>query len=298
MDGLASALVGREEKGLTAMGRSFYKMSGSGNDFVFFDVDAEPADDLEKPEAIREICAHGTGVGADGVVFFSRPQEGVVDIRYYNSDGSGGELCGNATLCSVHLARLLGSSVERMTVHTDAGDVDARLVGGLPEIDLEDVGDVIPDYPAIPLVGSEKRIGYAVAGVPHIVIEVPDVSAVDVLGRGREIRRHRSLAMGANVNFVAPGPGDDKSWSIRTYERGVEGETLACGTGAVASAILLTAWGRASGPVSLVTKSGRTLTVRLRSDRAGWKPSLRGNADLVFTGQLEAQLEAVHQHTS
>ncbi|MEO7501936.1 MAG: diaminopimelate epimerase [Gemmatimonadaceae bacterium] len=275
-------------------GRAFYKMSGSGNDFVFFDEDAEPADDLENPAAIQEICAHGTGVGADGVVFFSRPQEGVIDIRYYNSDGSGGELCGNATLCSVHLARLLGSSADQMTVHTAAGDVDARITDGLPEIDLENVGDVIPDFPAIPLVGSEKRIGYALAGVPHIVIEVPHVSAIDVLGRGREIRLHRSLAMGANVNFVAPGSGDDKAWSIRTYERGVEGETLACGTGAVASAILLTAWGNTSEPVSLVTKSGRILTVRLRQAGAGWKPSLRGNADLVFTGRLEP----VRQHTS
>jgi len=279
---------------VTAMGRAFYKMSGSGNDFVFFDVDAEPAEELETPEAIQEICARGTGVGADGVVFFSRPQDGVVDIRYYNSDGSAGELCGNATLCSVRLARLLGSSADEMTVHTDAGDVDARLVDDLPEIDLEDVGEVTPDFPAIPLVGSERRIGYAVVGVPHIVIEVPDVSAVDVVGRGREIRRHRSLAIGANVNFVAPGSGDDKAWSIRTYERGVEGETLACGTGAVASAILLTAWGRASDPVSLVTKSGRTLTVQLRQEGVGWKPSLRGNADLVFTGRLEP----VRQHTS
>ena len=78
----------------------FYKMSGSGNDFVFFDVDAEAGRMSSRtPEAIQEICARGTGVGADGVVFFSRPQDGVVDIRYYNSDGSGGELCGNATLC-------------------------------------------------------------------------------------------------------------------------------------------------------------------------------------------------------
>jgi diaminopimelate epimerase len=286
--------VGREEKGVTTKGRPFYKMSGSGNDFVFFDEDAEPADDLENPEAIQEICAHGTGVGADGVVFFSRPQEGVVDIRYYNSDGSGGDLCGNATLCSVRLARLLGSSADQMTVHTTAGDVDARLADGLPEIDLENVGEVIPDFPSIPLVGREKRIGYALVGVPHIVIEVPDVSAVDVIGRGGEVRRHRSLAMGANVNFVARASGDDKVWSIRTYERGVEGETLACGTGAAASAILLTAWGRATEPVSLVTKSGRTLTVRLRRNGTGWKPSLRGNADLVFTGQLGP----VRQHTS
>lgn len=288
MDGLAASIVGPAEKGVTSAGRSFYKMSGSGNDFVFFDVDAEPAGDLETSAAIQEICARGTGVGADGLVFFSRPQADVVDIRYYNSDGSEGELCGNATLCSVRLAKLLGSSADRFIIHTDAGDVDARLVDGLPEIDLEGVADVTPDFSPIPLAGSEQSLGYALVGVPHVVIEVPDLSAVDVVGRGREVRTHRSLAMGANVNFVARGSGDGKEWSIRTYERGVEGETLACGTGAVAAAVLLTAWGRASEPVSLVTRSGRILTVRLRRDGAGWKPSLRGAADLVFTGRLEA----------
>ena len=284
---MAPAIVGSAETDVMNAGRSFYKMSGSGNDFVFFDVDAEPASDLETPEAIRAICARGTGVGADGLVFFSRPQNDVVDIRYYNSDGSTGELCGNATLCSVRLARLLGSSADSFTIRTEAGDVDARLVDGLPEIDLEGVVDVTPDFVPIPPAGSEQRLGYALVGVPHVVIEVPDLGAVDVIGRGREVRTHRSLAMGANVNFVARENGDGKDWSIRTYERGVEGETLACGTGAVAAAVLLTAWGRASEPVDLVTRSGRILTVRLRKDGAGWKPSLRGAADLVFTGRLE-----------
>jgi diaminopimelate epimerase len=284
---VAPAIVGSAETDVMNAGRSFYKMSGSGNDFVFFDVDAEPASDLETPEAIRAICARGTGVGADGLVFFSRPQNDVVDIRYYNSDGSTGELCGNATLCSVRLAKLLGSSADSFTIRTEAGEAHARLVDGLPEIDLEGVVDVTPDFVPIPPAGSEQRLGYALVGVPHVVIEVPDLGAVDVIGRGREVRTHRSLAMGANVNFVARENGDGKDWSIRTYERGVEGETLACGTGAVAAAVLLTAWGRASEPVDLVTRSGRTLTVRLRKDGAGWKPSLRGAADLVFTGRLE-----------
>ena len=121
MDGLATSLVGREEKGVTKGGRTFYKMSGSGNDFVFFDIGDEPAGVLEKPETIREICARGTGVGADGVVFFKRALDGVVDIRYYNSDGSGGELCGNATLCAVRLTELLGASADHLTVRDTRG---------------------------------------------------------------------------------------------------------------------------------------------------------------------------------
>lgn len=265
-------------------GRRFYKMSGSGNDFVFFDMTDGEAGALETPEEIARICARGTGVGADGMVFFERTAPDAISIRYYNSDGSGGELCGNATLCSMRVGELLGNIAESVRISTDAGEVAARLVDGLPEIDLEAVTQVTLDFAAIPPEGSESRVGYALVGVPHIVVEVPDVAVVDVLGRGSRIRRDRSLAVGANVNFLSPSP--DGSWMIRTYERGVEGETLACGTGAVASAILLTAWGKASSPVRLVTKSGRTLVVGLTQSGEEWRPSLRGSAELVFIGEL------------
>ena len=271
-----------------AAGRRFYKMSGSGNDFVFFDLaDGDPGT-LEAPEEIRRICARGTGVGADGVVFFDQTSRDAIAITYYNCDGSEGELCGNATLCSVRLSELLGDARPNgVVVTTDAGEVSARLVEGLPEIDLEAVTQVTPDFSAIPPEGSESRVGYALVGVPHIVVKVPDVAGVDVIGRGSCVRRDPSLPVGANVNFLSRGA--DGSWMIRTYERGVEGETLACGTGAVASAILLTAWGEASSPIRLVTKSGRTLVVGLSQAGEEWRPSLRGSADLVFVGELPTQ---------
>jgi diaminopimelate epimerase len=266
-------------------GRRFYKMSGSGNDFVFFDLSDGPAGKLGDTASIRTICARGTGVGADGVVFLDNSRGDSIEIHYYNSDGSIGELCGNATLCTVRLAELLGSPLNGdVLIRTDAGGIEARLVDGLPEIDLEPVSDVQPAYSAIPLAGSEERMGFALAGVPHVAIEVPDVANVDVIGRGSQIRRDRSLASGANVNFLAAA-GDGR-WNIRTYERGVEAETLACGTGAVASAILLVSWGRAESPVRLVTRSGRELFVRLRRDGSVWYPSLKGDAELVFVGEL------------
>jgi diaminopimelate epimerase len=270
-------------------GRRFYKMSGSGNDFIFFDEDDGPIDAYRSPIAIESLCAHGTGVGADGVVFFDRPDDGQLTITYYNSDGSPGELCGNATLCTVRLAELLGTSVDvDLRIRTDSGEVTGRLVDGVPEIDLKPVTDVTPDWSAIPTVGVESRLGFALVGVPHVTIEVADISTADVLGRGSEVRRHRSLAHGANVNFVARGP--DGRWRIRTYERGVEGETLACGTGAVGSAVLLATWGRAESPVRLVTKSSRELTVTLRREGDAWYPSLRGSAELVFTGELPTRV--------
>jgi diaminopimelate epimerase len=121
--------------------------------------------------------------------------------------------------------------------------------------------------------------------VPHIVIIDEDVETADIVGRGSRIRRDRSLRDGANVNFVTPMGSD---WAIRTYERGVEAETLACGTGAVATGILLTEWGRAQSPVGLITRSGRRLEVRVRRDGDAWLPSLRGPAEIVFQGELRS----------
>ena len=266
-------------------GRRFYKMSGSGNDFVFFDEADGASGPFRSSAAIESLCARGTGVGADGVVFFDRSDPAGVSISYYNSDGSVGELCGNATLCTVRLAELLGTTMEGdLRIRTDAGDVTGRLVDGVPEIDLEPVTDVSPEWSAIPPVEPEMRVGYALVGVPHIAIEAPDIGSVDVTGRGSQVRRHRSLAQGANVNFLARTK--DGRWAIRTYERGVEGETLACGTGAVAAAILLASWRVAVGPVRLLTRSGRELTVTLRQENNLWYPSLKGGAELVFTGEL------------
>ena len=125
-------------------------------------------------------------------------------------------------------------------------------------------------------------MGFALAGVPHLTILVDDLGAVDVVGRGRPLRHHPSLRAGANVNFVRPN--GDGTFSYRTYERGVESETLACGTGAVATGWLLTQWGLASGPVRLRTRSGREVGVRFGGSGAGAKASLSGEARIVFRG--------------
>ena len=265
-------------------GRLFYKMSGSGNDFVFFDLSEGSPGELETAEAVRAISARGTGVGADGVVFLQPRADDSFAIRYYNSDGSRGELCGNATLCALRLSQELGIvSGDEISIETDAGTITARIVDGLPEIDLAPVTEVRSSLDEIPPIEREACLGFVRAGVPHVVILDEDVETADVLGRGSRIRRDRSLRDGANVNFVSQAEG---GWVIRTYERGVEGETLACGTGAVATAILLSEWGRASSPVRLRTRSGLDLEVRLRKDGDEYYPSLRGAAEIVFTGQL------------
>lgn len=270
-------------------GREFFKMSGSGNDFVMVDARTEPPGELASPEVISRVCARATGVGADGIVFLE--QSSVADIRltYLNSDGSRAALCGNATLCTTRLSVELGiANPAGFQIETDSGVVAARMAGSLPEIDLPAVTDVRPIVGDIPTAIGERRIGFALVGVPHLVIACDDVSTVDVVGRGRPLRSHASLPFGANVNFVSQ-QAETGRWRMRTYERGVEAETLACGSGSVATAILLASWADGASSdqaVELVTSSGNLLRVRIRRDGSAWLPTLRGEGRVVFHGWL------------
>lgn len=263
-------------------GREFYKMSGSGNDFVFVDTRVAPAGPLASSEVIGAICARGTGIGGDGVCFLEASESASIRLIYLNADGSRADLCGNATLCTARLCRELGVvSAGEFTIETDSGVLGARFHGDRPEIDLMPVARILEDA-GIPAGIGERRIGFALAGVPHLVILVDELDTVDVVGRGRPLRRHPSLEAGANVNFVQPVGGN--RFSYRTYERGVEAETLACGTGAVATAILLTRWGLATGPVTIRTRSGKELAVRFSGDGQTPRPSLTGEARIVYRG--------------
>ncbi|GAC1516879.1 MAG: diaminopimelate epimerase [Gemmatimonadaceae bacterium] len=267
-------------------GRHFWKLTGSGNDFVFFDARHRQDERLADPAFVATVCARGTGVGADGVVILEAAESADARMRYFNSDGSAAALCGNAALCTVRLLTTLGASHSAVAFESDAGLVRGRLVGGRPQIDLPAV-TAAADQTGIASRDGEERIGFAVAGVPHLVVLVRDPSAVDVPRRGRDLRNHRSLAEGANVNFVGPAGADGRA--IRTYERGVEGETLACGTGAVATAALLVRWGLDRSPVRLRTRSGQVLTVAIGASQAS-ATSLAGEGRIVFTGELDESL--------
>lgn len=264
--------------------RRFWKMTGSGNDFVFFDARDEAPGMLETAAAIGTLCDRRLGVGADGVVFVESDPELPFAIRYFNRDGSLAELCGNASLCAVTLAVELGivPAAGDFRFGTSSGPLTGRLTPSGPEIDATAVRDEQPAFQAH-LEPGEERIGFARVGVPHLVVSCRDVDSVDVQSRGRELRNHPALSAGANANFVAPSAA---GWSVRTYERGVEEETLACGTGAVATAALLARWGLASSPVSLRTASGGTLEVRFRQAGTDVVPSLRGEGRLVYEGRL------------
>ncbi|CAN5503076.1 diaminopimelate epimerase [soil metagenome] len=266
-------------------GHAFYKMSGSGNDFVMVDAMTTPADQLTREAMVQAICARATGVGADGLVLLEPSANAAYRMTYLNSDGSRADLCGNASLCSARLASELGLlSGPSFRIETDAGILDARLLDDGPEVDLQPVVDVRPNLP-FQLESGERSIGFALAGVPHLVVRVDDAATVDVRRRGRMLRQDASLEHGANVNFVSRD-AEDGTWRVRTFERGVEGETLACGTGAVATAILLANAGEIEDIVSLITRLGRTLRVRLSRAGESWIPSLAGEARIVFQGRL------------
>ena len=255
-------------------------MTGSGNDFVFFDARREAPGDFESVQAIGEVCDRRRGIGADGVVFFENDPQHTYSIRYFNRDGTLAEFCGNASLCSVTLALELGVIEPRrpFTFRTSSGPIPGRFTAIGPEVGMPAVADAATAF-AADLEPGESRIGFARVGVPHLVVACADVEDVDVMIRGRELRNHPRLSAGANVNFVSRRGHE---WTYRTYERGVEEETLACGSGSVATAAMLMEWNDESGPIRLLTRSGAPLTISFNDGR----PTLAGEGRLVADGVL------------
>ncbi|HSJ62781.1 MAG TPA: diaminopimelate epimerase [Gemmatimonadaceae bacterium] len=273
---------------MSSRGSPFVKMSGSGNDFIFFDVRGADPTPFADPSRIRALCARGVGVGADGVVLLESSARAPYAMRYFNADGSLASLCGNATLCAARLGAELGiiepaQAMAGFRFGTGVGEIEARLVDGVPEIELATPAGLQVDLASqLGLAAGERRIGFVEIGVPHIVILVESADRAALDSRGPELRRHAAFPHGANVNFVSREGG---GWRYRTYERGVENETLACGTGAAACALLLREWGEESSTAHFRTSSGSDLTVSLGTG-VDLPPRLRGSARIVYRGEL------------
>jgi diaminopimelate epimerase len=269
-------------------GTVFHKMSGSGNDFVMLDGrHADPS--AWSPERIAAVCDRRMGVGADGLVILVPEGPARVRMAYFNSDGSRAALCGNAALCATRLAAYLEMAPpEGMVVVTDAGPLRTRCAGGEH---LAEIGMPPFDPPAaveVAPAGGEQSFYLATVGVPHLVVVTENAARVDVAGRGRELRNLPAFAPhGVNVNFVSPITGNGGTWLIRTYERGVEAETLACGTGTVAAAFALDWAGLRSLPGDWETSQGIRLGVSGTNGPDGCQDAwLVGEGRLVFTGIL------------
>lgn len=272
------------------VGLPVYKLTGSGNDFVMVDARLTAPGEWT-PGDIHQVCARGTGIGADGLVFVGPgSQTGAVRMVYFNADGSRAAMCGNAALCSTRLAARLGlAPAAGMQLETDAGTYESRCPApdDTAELRLAPVAAPQP-VPGLAQGPGEHRVALALVGVPHVVVEVDDVDAVDVVRRGRALRLDPALRPdGANINFISPGSRPSE-WRMRTYERGIEAETLACGTGAVAAACALADAGTAELPLTFVSRTGRPLVIQARPTVRGVfeDVSLTAEARLVFRGVL------------
>ena len=285
---------------LPANGIPFAKMSGSGNDFVMIDNRAGLLPDTTLPHFARRVCRRGVGIGADGVVTIEPldPDQPEADFRwrYLNADGSDGALCGNGAMCGARFAVAAGIAPARCTFQTPSGLVEADVDpdGPLVRISIADSGPLAAtamlDIPGSPLHFHAIRIG-----VPHAVAVVDDADAfadhATFAACGRAVRYHPHFQPdGTNANIIHRIA--ERTIRMRTYERGVEAETLACGTGAVASAIVATQELGMTGPVTVLTSSGRPLHVAFRWDaptRCAREIQLTGEARFIARGTLDPE---------
>jgi len=265
----------------------FYKLQGCGNDFVAIDNRVLRLPRELMAEWARRICPRAFGVGADGLFFLELAAPGSgADVlwHFYNADGSRAEMCGNASRCAGRLSHALEIAGERHVLLTDAGPVAIAVDAGagLVKVQLTAPRDMAL-HTTLSVLGHDTVVHFVNTGVPHAVILVDKAEVADVAGMGRAVRFHEHFApAGANVNFVQMV--DRGRTLMRTYERGVEAETYACGTGACAVQVVLHALGLAEAELANTTTGGEVLTTSLEAGRV----FLKGAAELTFTGELNA----------
>jgi diaminopimelate epimerase len=263
----------------------FTKMNGAGNDFLLIDNRARKVS-LSRDQVVR-LCDRHRGVGADGLILLVPSATGKADWAwaFYNSDGSTGEMCGNGARCFARFVQRLTGINRAFTFETIAGVITASFQGGRVTVSLTRPGELRLNQ-QVPLAGGAQTLHSLNTGVPHAVLFVPDADKAMVLQLGPEIRRHPYFApKGTNVNFVQLlGPGHIR---VRTFERGVEGETLACGTGVTASALIAARLHGFASPVEVRVQGGDQLEVSFKEDRGQFaEVQLTGPAEFVFEGRI------------
>jgi diaminopimelate epimerase len=263
---------------------AFWKMHGAGNDFILVDDRRQqfPASDRAWLAAIAD---RRTGVGCEGIILIQPSAQADFRMRFFNPDGGEADMCGNGARCVARLAHELGAAPADMSIDTAAGLLRAAVSGAQVRLQMTRPRDWRLGR-TLALADGARPYGFVNSGVPHAVLEVADLDAIDVARVGAAIRYHADFApAGTNANFFAvTGPG---ALRIRTYERGVEGETLACGTGITAAALIAGKLGRVQPPVNVTCRSGDVLVVgyELTADGAD-NVTLLGPAVHVFRGTL------------
>ncbi|MDF2374703.1 MAG: diaminopimelate epimerase [Verrucomicrobiales bacterium] len=265
---------------------AFSKMNGAGNDFVVVD-NRDQSISLTR-EQIEKVCQRQRGIGADGFLAVEPAENGAdYRMRYYNADGGEAEMCGNGARCFARFVnKLEGNSLETTTFETIAGTIKAEFFGENVRIQLSEPFDLSLKTP-LEVAGNALEVSSVNTGVPHAVVFVGDPAAVPIREWGSAIRHHAHFApAGTNVNFV--GVLGSGHIAIRTYERGVEDETLACGTGMVACAIIHHELTGEASPIQVDVAGGDTLEVAFEKDADGTyrNVTLLGPADFTFDGTL------------
>lgn len=269
---------------MSAQTIAFRKMHGAGNDFILID-DRDGSFPLGERGWIATVCARRTGVGAEGLILVQPSEQADFRMRFFNPDGSEVEMCGNGARCVARFAHEAGIAPQTMTIDTVAGILRAKTMGDLVCLHMtEPTGWRLGE--TLTIEGREVEFGFVNSGVPHVVVQVDDLDGCDVRTLGAAIRYHEVFRpAGTNANFICPtGPSALK---VRTYERGVEAETLACGTGIVASALLAARQGQVTPPVKITAAGGDVLEVDFELDAEGARAvTLTGPALNVFDGVL------------
>jgi len=262
---------------------TFTKMNGAGNDFVMLDNrDGKLA--LEKSQ-IAQLCDRHRGVGADGLLLVEPAQNGAdFRMRYFNADGGEADMCGNGARCFARFAQRVSGKTGDIAFETLAGVITARFFGDIVQIEMSEPHSLRLNE-SLDAAGEARVVHSVNTGVPHAVIFVEDLEQTDIRALGAAVRYHTHFApKGTNANFAQRlGP---QSIAIRTYERGVEDETLACGTGMVACALIFHELTGAASPVQVKVRGGDTLEIAFEPVGATYQNvTLTGPADFTFDGQ-------------
>jgi diaminopimelate epimerase len=255
----------------------FWKMNGSGNDFIIIDNRSrilEKTIDVDLKKFIVNVCKRRLSIGADGVILVEKDDELDFAWRFFNNDGSEVEMCGNGSRCVARFAYEKGIAKDKMCFRTQAGSIHAWIV------DKNRVRVELTRPSSFKKININDREGYFInTGVPHVIYFVEDIKNIDIIKTGRKTRYSKMFKEGTNVNFVKVI--GENFIIIRTYERGVEGETLACGTGSVASVLIGGILGILKTPVLVKTRGGEELTVYFQGME---KVMLEGKTNLAYKG--------------
>lgn len=262
----------------------FFKMVASGNDFIVIRSSGQRA--IQLKEFAKIVCDRKYGAGADGLLLLEKSKSADVKMRIFNADGSEAEMCGNGARCTALYASLqstVHSPLKKIKIETKAGMIYSEIAGNIVKIKLTDPKDVKLDLP-IKLGKRNIRVNFIDTGVPHAVIFAAGLDNIDVFSLGKAVRNHKKFSpRGTNVDFIEVL--EDDAIKVRTYERGVEDETLACGTGSVASALIFAMKTGCRGKVRVTTRSKEILGVSFeKKDKNFENVWLEGEARIVYKG--------------